>query len=127
MRRLLLSFISVLAIIFIVPFLVYSLFTIYTPLKAPEVVSPLIFLASVFISKVGTAAAFVLIFYYTRIALVDRWRTYASIWWLMFAFGEMGQAVGPEYSWLEAAAGIISETIYFPVSAYLTDKLIGIK
>ncbi|WP_272906536.1 hypothetical protein [Devosia sp. SL43] len=37
----------------------------------------------------------------------------------MFALGELGQAIAPGYSWPEAAAGLISETIYFPVSGLI--------
>ena len=45
----------------------------------------------------------------------------------MFIIGEIGQAIGPKYSWTEAIAGIISETVYFPLSAYVTNWLIGLK
>jgi hypothetical protein len=37
----------------------------------------------------------------------------------MFALGELGQAITPDYSWQEAAAGLISETIYFPVAGLI--------
>ena len=52
---------------------------------------------------------------------------YACLWWLMFIIGEIGQAIGPQYSWKEAVAGIISETVYWPVSALVTNRLIGAK
>jgi len=84
------------------------------------------FLLSVLVSKVGTALAFVLIFYFARNSLSGHWFLYAFIWWLMFAIGEVGQAIGPNYSWEYAVAGVISETIYFPLSAYLVNRLIKV-
>jgi hypothetical protein len=127
MPKVLLTVALVLAIIYIVPFLVYALATVVTDLKSPEGVSPVRFLISVFVSKIGTAIAFVLIFYFARNSLSGQWLLYAFVWWLMFAIGEIGQAIGPNYSWKEAIAGIISETIYWPSSAYVTNWLIGQK
>ncbi len=127
MRKLILSIGLVLAIIFIVPFVVYGVGSVLANMKPPEGVSPARFLISVFVSKLGTAAAFVLIFHFAREALSGRWLLYASLWWLMFIIGEIGQAIGPHYSWNEAVAGIISETVYWPVSAYVTNRLIGAK
>jgi len=86
--------------------------------------SPLMFLLSVLVSKIGTAIAFVLIFYFARNTFGSNWLLYAFIWWLMYIIGEVGQAIGPNYSWKEAIAGIISETAYFPLSAYIIHCLI---
>jgi hypothetical protein len=41
----------------------------------------------------------------------------------MFAIGEVGQAIGPSYSWKEALAGLISETAYFPLGAWIVSRL----
>lgn len=125
MGKIILSIFLVLVIIYIVPFLVYGLFTVLIGLKTPEGVSPFQFLISIFISKVGVSLAFVLIFYFGRNAFSEQWLLYAFIWWLMLTIGEVGQAIGPNYSWKEAVAGILSETIYFPVSAYVVNWLIG--
>lgn len=122
-----LSIFLALAIIYLVPFLVYSLFSAIAGLEPPQGASPSQFLISVFIVKVGTAMAFVLIFYFARSSLSKQWLLYAFLWWLMFVVGEVGQAIGPNYGWKEAVAGVISETIYFPLSAYVTDWLIGLK
>ena len=127
MGRIVLSILLTLAIIYIVPFLVYALFSVVADLKPPEGASPLRFLAGIFVSKVGTAIAFVLIFYFARNSLSGQWLLYAFIWWLSFSIGEIGQAIGPNYSWTEAIAGIISETIYFPLSAFVTNWLVGLK
>jgi hypothetical protein len=43
----------------------------------------------------------------------------------MFALIEVGQAVTPDYSWLAAIGGIISEAVYFPLSAFVVTRLIG--
>ena len=126
MVEVMLTIIFVLAIIYIVPFLVYGFSTLITGLKPPEDASPAQFLTSVFVSKVGAAIAFVLIFYFARGSLSGQWLLYAFIWWLMFTIGEIGQAIGAEYSWREAVVGIISETIYLPLSAYVTNRLVGI-
>jgi hypothetical protein len=125
MTKVLLTILLVLAIIYLVPFIVYGLATIVTDLQVPEGTSPAQFLISVLISKIGTAIAFVLIFYFGRNSLSGQWLLYAFIWWLMFVIGEIGQAIGPNYTWKEAIAGIISETVYLPFSAYLTDWLVG--
>jgi len=127
MAKVILSTVLVLAIIYIVPFLVYGLASVVTDLKPPEGASPARFLISVLVSKVGTAIAFVLIFYFARSSLSGQWFLYAVIWWLMFIIGEIGQAIGPNYSWKAALAGIISETVYVPLSAYATNWLIGLK
>ena len=124
-RYITISTILTLAIIYIVPFVTYSVFSIVTGLQPPESESPMQFLVSLFVSKVGTAIAFVLLFYFARPSYSDRWLLYAFTWWLMFVIGEVGQAIGPNYSWTEAIAGMISETIYFPLSAFVVNGLIG--
>lgn len=45
----------------------------------------------------------------------------------MFVIGEVGQAIGPNYGWKEAVAGVISETVYLPLSAWLVDWLLGLR
>ena len=126
MSRLGLSVLLVLAVIYAVPFVVYGLASVVVGLKTPEGASPARFLTGVLVSKVGTALAFVLIFYVACDALSGQWLLYAFFWWLMFAFDEIGQAIGPKYSVQEAVAGVVSETIYLPLSAYATHWLIGV-
>ena len=127
MNKVILSIVLVLAIIYIVPFLVYGLGSVVAGLKTPAGVSPLQFLLSVLVSKTGTAIAFVLIFYVARSSLNGQWLLYAAIWWLMLVIGEIAQVIGRNYSWKEAVAGALSETIYLPLSACLVDWLIGLK
>lgn len=119
MVKVLIGVISTLFIIFIIPFVVYGIFSNVIGIKTPEGVSPSQFLFSVLISKVGTAIAFTLLFYFSKNIFYDKWLLYAFIWWLMFIFNEVGQAVGPNYSWNYAIAGVISETIYFPLSVFI--------
>ena len=126
MGKIILSILLTLAIIYIIPFVVYSVFSVVVGLKPPEGASPAQFLVSVLVSKIGTAIAFVWIFYIARNSLSGQWLLYAFIWWLSFSIGEIGQAIGPNYSWTEAIAGIISETIYFPLSAFVTNWLVGL-
>ena len=127
MLKVLLNTVLVLIVIYLVPFLVYGAFSVLTGLKPPEGVSPLQFLISVLISKIGTAIGFVLIFYCARNALSGHWLLYAFIWWLMFVIGEVGQAIGPSYTWTYAIVGMLSETIYFPVAGLVTNWMIGLK
>jgi hypothetical protein len=127
MTTVVLCIVLVLVVIYLVPFLVYGLATVVVGLQPPEGASPARFLVSVFVSKIGTAIAFVLIFYFARSSLSGQWQLYAFLWWLMFVFDEVGQTIGPQYSLKEGVAGVLSETIYFPLSAYVTDWLIGLK
>ncbi len=69
--------------------------------------------------------AFVLLFSLARSSWAGRWPLYALVWWVMFALIEVGQAVTPDYSWLAAIGGIISEAVYFPLSAFVVARLIG--
>jgi len=122
--KIILSIFLVLAIIYIVPMIIYGLFSSLIGAAMPQNISPTKFLLSVLISKFGTAIAFVLIFYFARHFFTDNWILYALIWWFMLVLGEIGQTIGPNYSWKEAVAGIISEAIYFPASAYILHLLI---
>src|SRR3970040_1445492 len=111
----------VFAILYIGTVLAYGIVNVVADLQPPEGASPARFLGSVLVSKVGVAIAFVLIFYLARSSLSRQWFLYAVLWWLMFVAGEVGQAIGPNYSWKEDIAGIISETIYVPLSAHLSN------
>ena len=55
MGKIILCMLVVLAVIYIVPFLVYGLFTAVAGLKPPEGASPLRFLTSIFIIKINNA------------------------------------------------------------------------
>ena len=124
MKRIIFGVISTLLIIFIVPFVIYGVFSSIFGLNTPEGASPILFLTSVLISKIGTAIAITLLFYYSKNIFFDKWILYALIWLIMFVVGEVGQAIGPNYSWTEAILGIISETIYLPLSVFILRKLI---
>jgi hypothetical protein len=114
--RALLAVLAVWIIIVAVPFGVYGAFSALTGLQPPGD-SPWLFEAGTTISKLGTAIAFVAIFVLARDVFGPQWLLYAGIWLLMYAIGEVGQAITPSYSWQEAIAGVISEAIYFPLSA----------
>ncbi len=124
MKRIIAAIALTLAIIYLVPFVVYGLFSAAGLIAVPES-PPGIFLLSVLVDKIGVAAAFVLIYRLARQGFAGRWLLYAFIWWIMFVFGELGQAPGPHYTWMEALAGIISEAIYFPLAAWRVEKLLG--
>jgi len=118
------STILVLLVIYVVPFIVYGIFSAVSDLKPPEGASPRRFLLSVLVSKIGTALTFVGVFYAARTELDEQWLLYGALWWIMFVIGEIGQAIGPHYTRQEAVAGIISETVYCPLSAYIVHVVI---
>lgn len=123
MDRVVLSILAVLGIIYVIPFFIYGVLSSVGWIEKPKG-PPSAFLIGVLVSKTGTAIAFVLLLYLGRGAFGGEWLLYALVWWIMFVFGEVGQVIGPNYSWKEAVAGIVSETIYFPLSAYLVFRLI---
>jgi hypothetical protein len=123
--RHILSIISTLVIIYIVPFILYAAATVVWDLKPPDDAPAWQFLLGVLVSKTGTAIAFVLIYHFAKAGLDRKWLLYAFIWWVSFAIGELGQAIGPNYTWKEAVIGIISEAIYFPLAAVVIDRLTG--
>lgn len=126
MGRIVLCTVLILVILHAAPFLVYGTLSVITGLQPPDQGSPLAFMLSVLISKLGHAIAFVLIYYLARNSLSSQWLLYALVWWLMFTLGEVGQAILPSYTWEMAAGGIISEAIYFPLSALVINRLIGV-
>jgi hypothetical protein len=109
--------------LFIVPVIVYGAFSRVTGLQPPGD-DPSAFLAGVAVSKIGTAIAFVGIWLLGRETLGPQWGLYVLCWWAMFVLGEVGQAMGPDYSWQEAIAGILSETIYLPLSGLIVVRLL---
>lgn len=104
--------------IFIVPIVVYGIISKLTGLQPPGE-DPFAFLAGVAVSKLGTALAFVGIWLLARDDLAGQLWIYVALWWVMFVLGEIGQAIGPDYSWSEAFGGIVSESIYLPVSGLI--------
>jgi len=43
----------------------------------------------------------------------------------MFVLAEAAMAIRSDHSWQMAIAGMISETIYFPLAALVTRRMIG--
>ena len=107
--------IAVFAIIFVVPIAVYGALAIATGLAVPGG-DAAAFLAGVAVSKLGTAIAFVGLWMLVRPDRSGRLWPYVLLWWVMFVTGEIGQALGPGYSWTEALGGILSESIYLPLA-----------
>jgi hypothetical protein len=113
-----LAVLAVFLALFVVPVLVYGALSQLTGLQPPGN-DPAAFLTGVAVSKLGTALAFVGIWLLARDDLSAQLWVYVGLWWLMFVLGEIGQAIGPDYSWSEALGGIVSETIYLPVSGLI--------
>ncbi len=119
MLNLLWGTLATLAIIFIVPIIIYGVLSPILKIDTPAGVSPIQFLTSVFISKIGTAFLITALFYFAKPVFNEKYVLYILFWLIMFVLGEIGQAIGPNYSWKEAIAGIISEFIYIPCSILL--------
>lgn len=118
-----LSVFLVFATFFATPIVVYGALATPLGIRVPGE-DPLAFLASVAVSKLGAAIAFVGLWLMMRYDHADRIWTYVLFWWLMFVLGEIGQAIGPDYSWAEALAGIISESIYLPLAGLIVARLL---
>lgn len=118
-----LGFLTTFIIIFIVPVLIYGLFTAVFKLKEPE--KKLSFMVGVLIQKIGTALGFVALFYLGKDNFSDHWLLYSFVWFMMFALTEIGQTVMSDYSRKEAIAGIISELIYFPLAGIVLASLLS--
>lgn len=127
MRKIVVCVSVTLMIMYAVAFLVYGVVSAMTGLKPPEGAPPIVFLLSILVVKTGHAVTFVLLFHLARSSLTGRWLWYAVLWWLMFVLGEVGEAIGPRYSWQEAVPGVVAETIYFPLSAFVVNRLLGVK
>ncbi len=112
-----LAFVAVFVIVLFVPLPVYMLFTKVAGLEEPE--NPSEFFGSVVVQKIGTTVGFVFFFYFAIDVFATSWLGYALIWFAMYAIIEIGQAIGPHYSWKEAFAGIIAEFIYFPLAGFV--------
>ncbi len=107
---------ATLLIIFIVPIAVYGALTKPLKMSTPEGVSPGRFLLSTLVSKIGAAILMAGLFYLARGTFATRPVLYAALWLVMFFLGEIGQALGPNYSWSYAIAGMLSELVYVPAS-----------
>ena len=127
MGRVVLAWIAVLAIMYFVPFFVYGPASSLGWVEFPAPDAPLQFMLSVLVLKMGIVTGFVLLFYLGRSVFSRRWIGYGAAWWLMFAVGEIGEAIGPDYGWSEAFAGILSEAVYVPLSAFVVSRLLGVK
>ncbi len=116
-----------LVIMYVIPFPIYGTLSAVTGLQPPTDASPAQFMLSVLVVKLGVSLAFVLLYFLARGSWMGRWATYALTWWVMFAVMEVGQAIVPSYTWLDAIGGIIAEAIYFPLSAFVMVRVLGVQ
>lgn len=122
--KVLLNILLVFIIMNLGTFIVYGGTSAIFGLQPPNDGPPAQFMISVLLVKVGMALGFVLLFVLARGFWVGSWLTYAFIWWVMYSIVEIGQAVAPNYSALDAGAGIVAEAVYFPLSAFITARLL---
>lgn len=121
-----LAVVAVLAIIYVVPFIIYAGANALHLVDVPSEASPQRFLLGVLITKLGTAVAFVLILHLGSPGLGLGWSTYAILWFLMFAASELGDAVSGRSGWSEALLGVASEASYAPAAALAVYAILGI-
>lgn len=126
MWAIVLSMILVLTIMYFTPFIVYSTFTLTAGLKPPVNKSPLMFILGIVVSKLGITSVFVLIYFLTKPLFLENymWLTYGILWWVLFVTDEVGKAIGPNYTWKEAMAGIVSHSITVPLSVLVVTWLL---
>ena len=105
-------------------FVAYGSLSLLAGLEPPADGSSGQFFVSVLVVKLGMAIAFVAFYYVARQVWSTRWMLYAVIWWATFAIIEIGQAIAPNYSWMDAIGGIVAEAIYFPLAAVVTQRLL---
>jgi len=122
--RFIMAVLLVLLVIYVVPFAVYGGASVLGGLRPPTTASAGRFLLGVLLTKIGTAVAFVAIFAASRAIWGPRWILYATLWFVMFAFSELGEAVSGRVTKAEALLGIVSEAIYAPVSAFIVQWLL---
>lgn len=105
MRKLPAAMLATLSIMYLIPFPIYGGLSLVTDIEPPSPDSPGRFMLSVLVVKVGVALGFVMLFYLGRSRWIAGWKTYAGVWWVMFTIMEFGQAIAPEYTWLDAFRG----------------------
>lgn len=125
MTKIGLSIGAVFVVMNLATFVAYGGLSALVGLQPPDAGSPGQFLVSVLVVKVGLATAFVLLFSVAREIWSKRWLLYGVIWWGTFAIIEIGQAIAPNYTWMDAMGGIIAEAIYFPAAAIVTQRLLS--
>ena len=120
---LVLAWLAVFAALFLIPIAVYGAASALTGIQPPGG-DPRAFFTGVAVSKAGTALAFVGLWLMARDAPGFSPALYVGLWWAMFVLGEAGQALGPDYGRTEAIAGVISESLYLPLSGWVLTRLL---
>ena len=123
--RIALSIAAVFLVMNLATFVAYGGLSLFVGLEPPAEGSPGQFFVSVLVVKLGVAGAFVALYYVAREIWSTRWILYAVIWWASFSIIEIGQAIAPGYSWMDAMGGILAEAIYFPLAAVVTRRVLG--
>lgn len=82
------------------------------------------FFSGLALSRLGTAVAFVGLWLMIRYDQVERIWTYTFFWWVMFTFHEIGLGMGPDYTWQDAASGIVAASISLPLSGLIVVRLL---
>lgn len=116
---------AVLAIIFVVPMVVYGLASRFVAMPSPEGPGARRFLLGVLVTKSGTAVAFVGLFWLSRDVWDGRWLVYAALWFVMFVLSEIGDAISGRSTPAEAAFGIVAEAVYAPLSAWVVSAMLS--
>lgn len=92
---------------------------------APPTSLPLrAFIATVVLEKAAIAFAFAGVLMLGGRGLLDDWPRYAALWFVMFAVSEVTEVLRRNQGSAEAAAGILSEAVHFPVSGLIAAAIL---
>lgn len=119
MLQISLAVLAVLAVIYVVPLLLYGISSRYISMPAPEDAGPVRFLSGILITKLGTAVAFVVLFWLARDVFAQNSLAYAAPWFVMFAASEAGDAISGRSSVAESVIGVVAEAIYVPLATLI--------
>lgn len=108
---------AVFAITFVIPLVVYGAASRWTKLDTPTRLPLRQFMATVALEKAGVAVTFVGVMGLAGEPVRNAWAGYAALWFVMFAVTEVTEALRHNQGVAEAAAGVASELLYFPLAS----------
>jgi hypothetical protein len=119
-----LAVLVVLAILYLTPLVFYGVGSRFIEMPSPDRVGPQRFLLGILVTKLGTAIAFVVLFWLSRAVWAARWLLYSLVWFIMFAASELGDRISGRATAPEALLGVFSEAVYAPLSAWTVAALL---
>jgi hypothetical protein len=116
---------AVFSITFVVPLMVYGAASRWTKVDHPTRLPLRQFMATVALEKAGVAVAFVGVMILAGEPLRNAWAAYAALWFVMFAVTEVTEVFRRNQGFAEAAAGVASELLYFPLASLVAAAILS--